>query len=357
MKKTIIAGVVLALGVAGSIYYKETGNSQGARSKPRTTPSVVVTQVATESMRREVEALGTVKARESVVLSVKVTEKVEAVHFDDGQRVEAGTLLLTLRDGEQQAKLSAARANLLEQQREFNRIKDLVQAQTIASSELDRLSTSVDVAKATLAQYQAELDARYLRAPFAGVLGFRQVSPGTLVTPGTEVTTLDDIQVVKLDFPVPERFLARLAPGRRVLASAAAFPDRVFTGTVASVDSRVDPVTRSVVVRANIDNPDLALRPGMLMTLKLITEQRDTLVVPEEAIIPLQQRHYLFVVSADNRIEQRQVEVGLRTRGKAEILSGVEAGETVVTRGMMKVRPGQQVTTRGGERFSVQGAE
>ncbi|BDY05868.1 efflux RND transporter periplasmic adaptor subunit [Ferrimonas sp. YFM] len=357
MKKTIVAGIVFALGVAGAIYHKETSKSDGARGKPRGTPSVVVTQVAAESMRREVEALGTVKARESVVMSVKVTEKVEAVHFDDGQRVEAGTLLLTLSDGEQQAKLRAARANLLEQQREYNRIKDLVLAKTIASSELDRLATSVDVAKATLAQYQAELDARYLRAPFSGVLGFREVSPGTLVTPGTEVTTLDDIQVVKLDFPVPERFLAQLNPGRNVEATAAAFPERVFTGTVVSVDSRVDPVTRSVVVRANIDNPDLALRPGMLMTLKLITEQRDTLVVPEESIIPLQQRHYLFVVTADNRIEQREVEVGLRTRGRAEILSGVSAGETVVTRGIMKVRPGQEVNTRSGEPFTVRGAE
>ncbi|WP_417345477.1 efflux RND transporter periplasmic adaptor subunit [Ferrimonas sp.] len=357
MKKTIVAGIVLAVGVAGAIYHKETSKGDGARGKPRGTPSVVVTQVAAESMRREVEALGTVKARESVVMSVKVTEKVEAVHFDDGQRVEAGTLLLTLSDGEQQAKLRAARANLQEQQREFNRIKDLVQAKTIASSELDRLATSVDVAKATLAQYQAELDARYLRAPFSGVLGFREVSPGTLVTPGTEVTTLDDIQVVKLDFPVPERFLSQLNPGRSVEATAAAFPERVFTGTVVSIDSRVDPVTRAVVVRANIENPDLALRPGMLMTLKLITEQRDTLVVPEESIIPLQQRHYLFVVTPDNRIEQREVEVGLRIRGRAEILSGVNAGEIVVTRGIMKVRPGQEVNTRSGEPFTVRGAE
>ncbi|USD36420.1 MULTISPECIES: efflux RND transporter periplasmic adaptor subunit [Ferrimonas] len=355
MKKTIVAGVLLSLALGSAVYYKESGKADPGQRGQRPMPSVVVTDVVREPMRREVEALGTVKARESVVLSVKVTETVEAVHFEDGQIVEADTLLVTLRDGEQQAKLRAAKANLQEQNREYNRIKGLVKAKTIASSELDKRATSIDVARATLAQYQAELDARYLRSPFKGVLGFREVSPGALVTPGTEVTTLDDIDVVKLDFPVPERFLSRLKKGREVEATAAAFPGRVFTGTVASIDSRIDPVTRALVVRANIDNRDLALRPGMLMTLKLITEQRDTLVVPEEAIIPLQQRHYLFVVNADNKIEQREVEVGLRVRGKVEILSGVDGGEQVVTRGIMKVRPGQEVKTRTSERFSVQG--
>ncbi|TKB58583.1 efflux RND transporter periplasmic adaptor subunit [Ferrimonas aestuarii] len=356
MKRTLLAITSLAVAIGGAIYYKESQQSSAAKSAPkRGTPTVVVANVAQETMRQAVEALGTVKARESVVLSAKVTDTVEEVHFEDGQGVNSGALLLTLRDGEQQAKLRAAKANLKEQQREYDRIKDLVAKKTVASSELDRLSTSIDVARANLAQYQAELDARFVHAPFSGVLGFRRVSPGTLVTPGTEIATLDDIEVVKLDFPVPERFLSQLQPGRSVEASSRAFPERIFTGKVVSVDSRVDPDTRSVVVRAEVSNDDLALRPGMLMTLKLITEQRQTTVVPEEALIPLQDRQYLFVVNRDSKIEQRQVEVGLRVRGKAEILSGVEAGETVVTRGIMKVRPGQQVNTRDSERFSVQG--
>ncbi|MBW3164041.1 efflux RND transporter periplasmic adaptor subunit [Ferrimonas balearica] len=353
MRTTITAGVVLVAVLVAGIWYKELGKSAKlAQSRPNNPPTVIATTVVSEPVRWEVEALGTVRARESVILTAKVTDSVQKVHFEDGQLVEQSQLLVTLRDAEQQAKLRAAQANLTEHQREFNRIEGLVRTKTIASNELDKIVTDIDIARAQLAQYQAELDARYVRAPFSGVLGFRQISPGGLVTPGTAIATLDDLAVVKLDFTVPERFLSQLTPGKSVEGLAAAFPDERFKGTVVSVDSRINPQTRAVVVRAEVDNRELRLRPGMLMTLKLIAEERQGLVVPEESIIPLQREQFIYVVNADNVVEQRKVVIGLRSRGQVEIIDGVMDGERVITRGIQKVRPGQTVEVRADERFT-----
>ena len=358
MRITLIVGFMLLAALAAGVWYKEQGRSQsGSFSSSRgTVPSVVVTDVRRQAVRREMEALGTVKSRESVVLSAKVTEKVEEVHFSDGQQVRAGDLLVTLQSGEQKAKVRAARANLKEQQREYKRIEGLVKRNTVASSELDKLYTDIEIARAVLAQNQAELEARFIQAPFSGLLGFRQISPGALVTPGTVITTLDDLARVKLDFTVPEQFIGELQLGSSIEGSVAAFPGQLFSGKVSGIDSRVNPLTRAIVVRAEIDNPQLLLRPGMLMTLKLIVEQRNGLVVPEEALVPRQRNNYLFVVNSDRVVEQRRVEVGFRSRGQAEILSGVAEGETIITRGIQRVRPGQTVETRSTERFSYQEA-
>ncbi|MEJ2763628.1 efflux RND transporter periplasmic adaptor subunit [Photobacterium sp. MCCC 1A19761] len=351
MKSTLIIGVIALAALAVGVWYKERGGTQGAVYSA-SVPSVVVATVQREAVRREVEALGTVKSRESVVLSAKVTEKVDQVHFSDGQQVHRGELLVTLRSGEQQAKVRAAEANLKEQEREYRRIEGLVRRNTIARSELDRLQTDIEVARAVLAQNQAELDARYIHAPFAGLLGFRQISPGALVTPGTVLTTLDDLAIVKLDFAVSEQFIGQLRLGSAIEGQVAAFPEQRFAGRVTGIDSRVNPLTRAIVVRAEIANPQLLLRPGMLMTLQLIVDQHAGLVVPEEALIARQQDQFLFVVTPDKVVEQRRVEVGYRSRGSAEITSGIAEGEQIITRGIERVRPGQTVETRVAERFS-----
>ncbi|WP_299017554.1 efflux RND transporter periplasmic adaptor subunit [uncultured Photobacterium sp.] len=351
----IVCGLLLASLIA-AVWFKEQESNSPRAYKHGGVPSVVVAVVSKQNVRREVEALGTVKSRESVVLSAKVTEKVELLHFSDGQQVKAGDLLVTLRSGEQQAKVRAAKANLKEQQREYKRIEGLVKRNTVASSELDKLYTDIEIARAVLAQNKAELDARFILAPFSGLLGFRQISPGALVTPGTVITTLDDLAQVKLDFTIPEQFIGELQLGSVIEGQVAAFPERQFAGVVKGIDSRVNPLTRAIVVRAEIDNPQLQLRPGMLMTLRLIVEQREGLVVPEEALVPRQRNNFLFVVNQDNVVEQRQVKVGFRSRGEAEILSGVAEGEQIITRGIQRVRPGQIVETRTSERFTYREA-
>jgi membrane fusion protein (multidrug efflux system) len=182
-----------------------------------------------------------------------------------------------------------------------------------------------------------------ITAPFDGVLGFRQVSPGTLVTPGTMIATLDDVSTIKLDFSVPETYLANVAPGLAVSARSAAYPDTEFEGTVASVDSRVDPVTRAVIVRATLPNPGAKLRPGMLLSVQLRKPARDALVLPEIALVQTGERASVFRVKADNSVEQVDVVTGARRRGEVEIVEGLAAGERIVVEGTVKLRPGAKV--------------
>lgn len=349
MKKIIIFALILGA-IGAGVYYWPQEEAQG-RGGPRGPVKVVITHAAMAQVRDEVEALGTLKANESVSITPKVTDVVTEIHFDDGQLVKQGSLLVQLQDVEQQARVKAARVKLEEQMRELARIRSLVSNKTVAELERDRLQSQLDTARAELDAAQSSLADRRISAPFSGRLGLRQVSMGGLVTPGTLITTLDDISVVKLDFTVPERFIAQMRPGKSVEAISTAYPDELFIGVVTSIDSRVDPSTRAVTVRAQVANPELKLLPGMLMQVKLIRDTREALMVPESAIIPISDRHYLYLV-VDNKIERRQVTIGSRERGWVEITNGLTEGESVVIRGIMKVRPGSEVTTEPGERFT-----
>lgn len=349
MKKIIIV-LVLLIG-AGYFYFQQQQPVKQVK-KSRPIPNVVVTKATMEPIRDEVEALGTSKANESITVTPKVTEVVTQVNFDDGDLVKKGRLLVQLQDSEQRARVTVAKVKVNDHQRELERIRTLVTSQTIAELERDRLQTLIDTAKAELAQAQSALSDRQIIAPFSGALGLRQVSTGALVSPGNAITTLDDISVIKLDFSVPERFIQSLALGKKVEAQAVAFDGEVFQGKVVSIDSRINPSTRAVIVRAEIPNPDQRLLPGMLMKVKLIKTSRDALILPESAIIPIQDRHYVYWVNDEGVIEQKQVELGLRKRGWVEILDGIALDEQIVVRGILKVRPGDKVKVTFSERFS-----
>jgi membrane fusion protein (multidrug efflux system) len=193
---------------------------------------------------------------------------------------------------------------------------------------------------------ESRLADRVVKAPFDGVVGLRNVSRGALVEPGDLITTLDDDSVMKLDFTVPSVFLAQLEPGLKIEARARPYGERVFDGVVRGVDSRIDPVTRSVQVRALLPNPARVLRPGLLMRVELLIDPRDAVVVPEAALLHQGQDHFVLrLVDADGAptVERRQVEIGARKPGVVEIRSGLSAGDQVVTEGQEKARPGQPV--------------
>ena len=352
MKKTLFIVMCLSLfiGINQTSHAKNNNKDQ----KRSTLPMVVVKPAQYSLLNDEIEALGNIEASESIIVTSKVSEVVTSINFDDGQSVKKGQLLVQLRDAEQRAQVRIADVNLKNNERELNRIKTLVEEQSVAELEQDRLQTEIDTAKANRDSAIADLKDRQIKAPFDGVLGLRQISVGSLVTPGTEITTLDNISTLKLDFTVPERYLQVLKPGKVVEASSVAYPGDVFKGTVKSIDSRVDPVTRAVVVRALLNNPDARLLPGMLMTIDLIKETKKALIVPESAIIPRQNRQYVYVVNSNNEVVQKQVELGLRKLGIVEIVNGLKAGEKVITRGFLKVRPGDTVNPQNDENFTYE---
>lgn len=307
---------------------------------------VVISRAAPMTFVDRIEALGTARANESVEVTAKVTDTVQRVNFEDGKDVKAGEVLVELTRTEEAALLDEAVATLAEAQQQFERIEDLVRRGSASRARLDEQTRIRDAAKARVDALEARLSDRLIRAPFSGVLGFRQVSPGTLISPGTVITTLDDIDVIKLDFPVPENFIGALRPGLAIEALTPAYQDREFKGTITTIESRVDPATRSVRVRAEIPNPDHVLRPGMLMTVEVIKARAEVLAVPEEALVPISDRQYVYRLKDDNTVERVQVEIGRRHPGVVEVTSGLEPGDRVVTEGSVRLRPGMAVQIR-----------
>ena len=314
-------------------------------------PAAVVTtaEVALAPWRDTISALGTVKARESVTITAKVSETVERVHFDSGDEVAAGATLVTLSGKQQQAALQAAEAAAREAEQQYRRGSELVQQQLIARSQLDSQRATRDAALARVAQMRADIGDRRIRAPFAGMLGIRQVSPGALVTPGTVVATLDDLSRVHVDFPVPEVHLSRLAQRQSLVGTSVAWPGAEFAGEVSSIDTRVDPATRAITVRGDFPNPDRRLRPGMLLQVRLGQASREALVVPEIAVVQVGSETFVWRVTGADTVEAATVKVGERRAGSVEILDGVAAGDRIVIEGTGKLRPGMAIRDVGAE--------
>ena len=313
---------------------------------PAETP-VFVTESKQGIIEDRIEALGTLRANESVELTASVTETVTAINFDDGDRVKAGQVLVQMTNDEEQAQLREARVTVDEAKRQYERIKSLRAQQSASESQLDEQQRVWEANRARLAAIESRLADRLLRAPFAGVVGLRNVSIGALVEPGAVITTLDDDSVMKLDFSVPSVYLAALVPGMPVTAITRAWQGQLFEGRVKSIDSRVDPVTRTVIVRALLSNPDHALRPGMLMQVELQSQRREAIIIPEECLVAQGQKQFVYVVDrADNKVERREVRIGTRRPGEVEIIEGLVVGEQVITDGTLKVRPGNKVSIR-----------
>jgi membrane fusion protein (multidrug efflux system) len=283
-----------------------------------------------------------VRANEAVEITSKSSNIVTAVRFRDGQTVQRGQVLVELDSAQARADVAVASAALTESTSQLQRSRELLATQALSRSQFEQLEATQRANEARLAAARARLEDTFIRAPFAGRVGLRRISVGSLVNPGTVITTLDDTSVVKIDFAVPENDLASLRDGLAIEAVSAAYPDRRFAGRVLSVDSRIDPTTRAVTVRAAVPNADGALRPGMFVNVVLTRDRREAIVIPEEALVPEQDRQFVFVV-VDGVASKREVRIGARRPGRVEIASGLELGERVVVEGTVKVRDGGPV--------------
>ncbi len=336
--------VVLLCILAAVLYFKESDTSAGGRGyRGGATP--VVTAVATlNETRQTIEAIGTAQANESVTLSVQQSGIVEALFFDDGDTVKEGQLLMKLDSKEEQARLKELNISLAEASRQLNRIQGLAQDNVASQQLLDEQQGQVNVLKAQVEVVESQLLELQVVAPFSGVLGYRQVSKGALLRPGDVMTTLDDITKIKVDFSVPETFFSVIERGLMIEATASAATGVKFNGLVSSVDSRIDPITRAFTVRAIIDNSDAHLRPGMLLNITVNGNTVQRVSVPESALIPSGNGHYVYIVGEEGKVSIRDVTIGQRLPGTAEVVNGLSEGEIVVTQGAMKLRPGSQVT-------------
>jgi membrane fusion protein (multidrug efflux system) len=367
MKNALLIVIAFVLGGA-AVYFtggrSTTGSISGVQGGPgagravagrpggpggafvQAAPLVTVARVRRDQVFDTVEALGTAQANESVTINAKVTDTVRHVNFSDGDFVEAGAVLAELTNQEEQASLAEARANLDDAENELRRQEDIAARGLGSKSALDSARSKAAAQQARYNSVVARLKDHVILAPFNGLLGFRQVSQGTMVSPNTPITTIDDISTIKLDFTVPEAFLGAMTSGARVIARSVSYPGRSFEGVVKTVGSRIDPVTRAATVRAHILNSDRALRPGMLLTVQVLTTQHLALVVPESAVFQVQNRAYVYRIE-DFVAHQQQVEIGGRHFGTAEVLSGLTDGDLIVIEGIVKLREGIKVRYEG----------
>jgi len=318
------------------------GNGASTAPAAPSAPSVVVATATDADRPLEIEALGTARAMDAVEITSRVTNIVVAIEFADGQLVKAGEVLVRLDDDEAEADLALADAALAESRSQYRRSKELFESRTVSESQMVELEARLRADEARVQAARARLDRTVIKAPFSGHVGLRRVSVGSLVTPGTVVTTLDDDSTVRLDVAVPERFLSLVGTGMRVDARAAAYPDAVFRGTVTALDSRVDTVTRTMTVRATVPNSEGLIRSGMFVSVRLVGEPRRVTILPEESLVPEGEHQYVFAVT-DGKASKREVILGQRRPGEVEILDGVATGEQVVIEGTQKIADGVQV--------------
>ena len=348
---TAVCAVVVLVAVAWGVTVNKrpaigeagvAGQSAGGDSAV----AVVTAPVRTERLTTELSALGTARANEAVEIASKTSNLVTVVRFKDGEHVRGGQVLVELDSAQVRADVAEAEANRTESASQVERARGLVATQVVSQAQFEQLEATSKANAARVAAARARLEDTVIRAPFDGRVGLRRVSLGTLVSPGTVITTLDDTSVIKVDFNVPENFLASLREGLDIDATAAAYPSRRFTGRIASIDSRVDPVTRSIIVRAILPNRDGMLKPGMFLSVRIARDERNALLIPEAALVPEQSRQFVFVVEKGRAI-RREIQIGSREPGRVEVVSGLKSGEQVVVEGTQKVRDGAAVASRG----------
>lgn len=311
-----------------------------------------VSQVAVQprTFTDAIEVLGVAKGRQSVTLTAAATQLVERVLFRDGQTVAKGAVLVELRDTEQSAGLEQAKAQLVEAERAYNRYKTLNEQGFASRALVDQYETAWRSAQANVGAAQARQSDRMIRAPFSGVVGLSDVAPGALVNPGAPIVTLDDLSSVRVDFQVPERFLAQISEGQSITASVDAYPGERITGRISRIDTRIDERTRAVTARAEFANPQHKLKSGMMLRVAIARGQRQVLSAPESAVAVQGDSAFVYVLSrqGDSTVaEQRPVVTGVREAGVVELLDGVKAGEQIVADGLNKIQPGQPVQVVG----------
>src|SRR5215218_2415971 len=334
--------------------------AQGQRPPQGPPPMVEVDTVRTGRVVETREAIGTVRAFESITVTAKTAGIVQKISFEEGQKVKAGDILVHLDAEERRADIEQAQAEIqraaaqrdetsarLERAIALRRTGAGTEAQvTDLTAQVKPLESAIASAEARRRAAEARLEDLIIRAPFSGRLGTRSVSLGAYISPGTRITTLDDLSRVRLDFAVPENLLGQLQPGQAVRATSAAYGQRIFEGRVSVIDPRVDPVTRTVRLTAEFPNADEALKPGMFLSVALtVSARNDAVVIPEEAVVGEGLRHLVFTVK-DNVVERRVVRIGQRQEGRVEIVEGLQPGETIIVRGVQRVRPGLTVTPK-----------
>lgn len=322
------------------------GGGDAAQKKGREPPLVTVAAVQPARFVERIDAIGTARANEQVTLTAPVTQRIVRLNFDDGAYVTRGQVIAVLEAAQQNAQLAQAQARVREAQQQLDRLEALKARGFATRSAVDAQQALAAAARGEAAEARAGIADRIVRAPFSGWVSLRNISAGAVVSAGTEIVTVSDVSRIKLDFAVPETMLAQVRPGQPIVATAAAWPDQPFRGTIDTIDPVLNPQTRAAAVRAVLPNGDRRLKPGMLLTVSIEAAARTSPAVPELAVVGENEDTFVFTVE-NGKAKRLKVRTGLRQNGLVEVLEGLRPGQPVVTEGVVKIAEGQQVRTGG----------
>ena len=360
---TLVAIVGIALAGSAAWWWQNqptaavpaAGGAPAARAGGPAAPSgpvaVEVARAEAVTLTDDVQAVGSLKSSQGVMLRPEVSGRIARLGFNDGQRVRRGQLLVQLDDTLQRAQLQQAEAQASIARTNLQRSRELLAQNFVSQSAVDQNAASLQVAEAQVALAQAQLARMKVMAPFDGTAGLKLVDVGDYVKDGADLVNIEDLAALTVQFALPERYIDRLRSGQAVEVAVDALPGRSFKGRVIAVDSQVDANGRALQVLAQVDNPGALLKPGMFARPRVVFAQRvGAVVVPEEALVPLGASQFVFKVvdgAEGQKVAQRlEARVGLRQPGKVEIVEGLLAGEMVVTAGQARLLRGDRVPVR-----------
>jgi membrane fusion protein (multidrug efflux system) len=348
MRWIVGIAIVVALALGAGRYLLQNGTEKAAAT---TTPSgeappattVATASVQLERITRQIEAVGSLRSNEAVVVRPEIAGRIVEILFDEGQPVRRGTPLFRLDAAIAQAQLEQAKASLALSRANFDRAVDLYRRQVGTERARDEATAKLRVDEAAVALAQATLDKMTIVAPFDGIIGLRRVSVGDYLTPGQDLVNLENIDQLKVDFRIPEIYSGRLAVGQSVRIRLDAIPDAVYEGKVYAIDPAHDPNGRAVILRARLDNRDRQLRSGMFARVVLMIEDRqEAIVVPETALVPIGEDQFVYRY-VDGKAVLTKVKIGQRRRGRVEIVEGLARDAVIVSEGALKLRDGLPV--------------
>ncbi len=340
-----VAGI-LRLALADDSGGQGRGGPGGPGGRGGGGQAVSVAVVEARGFSDTLEVLGVARGRRSVNVTSNTSELVTRVMFRDGQSVRAGQALVELQAREQDAGLIEAQARLAQAERDWQRWQELADRGIAPRVNAEQARTAYETAQASVRAAQARVGDRVIRAPFSGVVGLSDVQPGTLISPGTVVATLDDLSVIRVDFPVPERFLSSISSGQPVRARPDALDGVEVSGRIATLDTRINEQTRAVTARAEFPNPGGRIRPGMMMRVSIVRGERTSLSLPETAILFQGGDAFVYRIierEGQSSAQRVQVTIGVNEGGRVEILSGLDANDRVVATGLNRIQPGSPV--------------
>ncbi|MBD9481573.1 efflux RND transporter periplasmic adaptor subunit [Pseudomonas sp. PDM14] len=306
-------------------------------------PLVEVTTAQRALVRDELITFGSLRSDESTVIRPEVGGRIASLHFREGQSVKGGELLVSLDDSIARAELAQAQANLDLAEKSYQRAQMLFKRGASNAQAQDEAQSQQQAARASLALAQARLDKTQIRAPYDGVLGLRQVSAGDYLSPGQDLVNLEVLDPLKVDFRIPQKAVSQIRIGQLIELSLDTYPGERFKGEIVALNPRLDEVGRSQAVRAQLGNQDQRLKPGQFVRVSVILAERpNALLIPEEAVMPMGQSLFVNLV-VDGKVERRQIRIGQRLRGKAEVREGLQGDEQIISAGWQKVAPGREV--------------